>query len=145
MFHVRVELGVGEPVVVAAAGLEQEYRKACIEALRAGADLPAAGMLPSLVASYIRNWAFRAYTRDSPYSEADVTIYRVPARGWTFMQNGVTFVVCSAKASPITRACAVFLTDLMGPVHPKSMLVLSNQGNGWLASFRGLGEKGEVA
>lgn len=121
--------------MVAASKLEKDYRLACIKALKAGQTMPPSDGLPSLVASYVRYWALQAFGRADPVAEGDVPVYHVPARGWSLLLNGVSFVVCSKQSSPLTRVVGVFektppKTDV------SAMLVVSKQAKGWLAAFR---------
>lgn len=104
--------------------------------------MPDAASLPSIVASYVRYWAVQAHGRADAVAGDDVPVYHVPARGWTLLHNGVSFVICSRQSSPITRVAAVFDEGPKGPVKADAMLVLSKQPKGWLATFREQKEEG---
>jgi hypothetical protein len=138
MLYAVVNLGPqGVALVLEAAKRERAYRLVCLAALKKGQPLPPADDLPSIVASYVRYWAVQTYGREESVSSGDVPVYHVPPRGWTLIQNGVTFVVLPRQITGITRVAAVFEKNpTPGKIDMKSMLVVSKQANGWLATFK---------
>lgn len=138
MLYAIVNLGSqGVALVLEAAKEERAYRLVCLQALQQGQPLPASPTLPSIVASYVRYWAVQTYGRKDAVASGDIPVYHVPPRGWTLMRNGVTFVVGNrTKHGYMTRVAAVFESDGQTGVDTSSMLVVSKQSQGWLATFK---------
>lgn len=144
--HTIIILGeLGEVLVRESAQLSQDYQKAVWEALVRDQEppTPAATPLPYVVSSMIRYYAVGNHRKGMGRPPDDlpggVVVYRVPPRGWTLGDNGVSFVV-HAPGKRCTRVFAVFRDEVdIKTLSTSQSLVVQNNGKAWLATFK---EKG---